>query len=212
MDACVSPGMVARTIHEGGSSDILDKIHSPGCAAAIWQRRLAPELQERLDTIEPQFLPEARIELEADRVAEAMDVVFGGCGLTRSDALRTMLTADVVGIARLFARIVGTTSLRLRLDVVDDNACTKFHQDNVPVRLLCSYRGRGTEYGLCRQGEIPSTIHDMARGAVALFRGQLWPSSETIGLAHRSPQILGLGETRLMLVIDPLGEIASKRM
>ncbi len=100
MDACVSPGMVARTIHEGGSSDVLNEIHSPGCAAAIWQRRLAPELQERLDAIEPQFLPEARIELEADRVAEALDVVFGGCGLTRSDALRTMLTADVVGIAR----------------------------------------------------------------------------------------------------------------
>ncbi|MDT8854744.1 DUF1826 domain-containing protein [Paracoccaceae bacterium Fryx2] len=40
-----------------------------------------------------------------------------------------------------------TPRVQIRLDVIQTNACHKFHCDRVTARFLCSYRGHGTEYG-----------------------------------------------------------------
>jgi len=36
------------------------------------------------------------------------------------------------------------------------------------------------------------------------MRGTLWPAKPATGLLHRSPPIEGSGETRLLLVLDPI--------
>ncbi|ESQ13779.1 MAG: hypothetical protein N838_33160, partial [Thiohalocapsa sp. PB-PSB1] len=41
-------------------------------------------------------------------------------------------------------------------------------------------------------------------GAPILLRGTLWPEQPKSGLLHRSPPIEGSGETRLLLVLDPM--------
>ncbi|WP_273249027.1 DUF1826 domain-containing protein [Sediminimonas qiaohouensis] len=77
-----------------------------------------------------------------------------------------------------------------------------FLSDNVPARLLCTYRGEGTEYGkTCNDGEHEQ-INRMKSGWVGLFRGATWLGDAPCGLTHRSPPIAGRGETRLLLVID----------
>ncbi len=94
--------------------------------------------------------------------------------------------------------------LRLRLDVVTTNACRKFHIDAITARLVCTYRGTGTQYGISTDGAEPRRVFTVPTGAPILLRGTLWRDRTASGLLHRSPPIEGTGETRLVLVLDPV--------
>jgi hypothetical protein len=94
--------------------------------------------------------------------------------------------------------------LRLRLDVVTTNACRKFHIDAVTARLVCTYRGPGTQYGISNDGAEPRHILTAPTGAPILLRGTRWPERPCSVLLHRSPPIEGTGKTRAVLVLDPV--------
>lgn len=197
-----STNVLVETVVQDGKRDVLDAISSPGCAVAVWHRRL--QFQDWIDALAPDSLPEARLVLRPDHVGDEIAAVWAG---RISDcANRRKLIGDIALLAKLFARIMKIGHVRLRLDVLTDDACRRFHLDNVAARLLCTYRGRGTEYGRSRAGEDPHTIYDLPTGSVGVFRGRRWPDPERSGVLHRSPPIAGLGETRLLLVIDPPGE------
>lgn len=197
----------ACRVAEGDGAGVLDEIRSPGCAAAIWRREPPSKVQAWVDALEPEMMPETRFALSPHRVAGALCLLFDQHGLPASEC-RTWLVRDIAERAGRFARIMKAGTLRLRLDVIGDNACRKFHLDNVAARLLCTYRGRGTQYGLAQPGGDPSIIHELPTGAVGLFRGALWPSTEGTGIVHRSPPISGSNETRLLLVIDPTTDVS----
>ena len=97
--------------------------------------------------------------------------------------------------------------LRLRLTAVDSNACRKFHIDAISGRLVCTYRGTGTQYGISRNERDPSRIFTVSTGDPILLRGTLWPEKPASGLLHRSPPIEGSGETRLVLVLDAISDL-----
>ena len=194
-----SPNALAETVVQDEKREVLDAISSPGCAVAVWHRRL--RFQNWIDGLAPDSLPEARLVLRPDHVEDAIAEILAG--RIADCANRQMLLGDIALLSRLFARIMKIGRVRLRLDILTDDACTRFHLDNVAARLLCTYRGRGTEYGRSRAGEDPHPIRDLPTGSVGMFRGRRWPGPERSGVLHRSPRIAGLGETRLLLVIDP---------
>lgn len=119
---------------------------------------------------------------------------------------RNRLIDDIAALADIFAEIMRARWLRLRLDVVTTNACRRFHIDAVTARLVCTYRGTGTQYGISADGAEPSRIFTVPTGAPILLRGTLWPERPRSGLLHRSPPIEGSGETRLVLVLDPVDD------
>jgi hypothetical protein len=47
-------------------------------------------------------------------------------------------------------------------------------------------------------------VFQVATGAPFVLRGTLWPEKPASGLLHRSPPIAATGETRLVLVLDPM--------
>ena len=98
--------------------------------------------------------------------------------------------------------------VRVRLENFRGDACTKFHQDRVIARLICTYRGPGTQYGLGQADGDPTTIHDVPAGVPAIFQGALSPAANQPPVVHRSPAIAGTGRTRLVLVIDPVAELS----
>jgi len=191
----------ATAIAEGAAPEILEELRSPGCAAAIWQRRPDPLFSAWLEGLAPDRLPSLRQSLAAEEVAAAVDRACTLAGMPRG-AGRDRLCADTADQARRFAGLMRRRWLHLRLDVVQGNACSRFHVDYVPARMLCTYRGRGTEYGIAGPDGQPTEVHRMAAGWVGLFRGRLWPGAAPSGLVHRSPPIEGSGETRLLLVLD----------
>lgn len=175
----------------------------PGCAAAIWRRQTPPEVHAWLDGIDAEFLPRARVILPPRAVGETVQHLFDLAGLPAGPE-REWLEKDVVGLADMFTDLLRARYLRLRLDVVTTNACRRFHIDAVTARLVCTYRGTGTQYGISTDTGEPKRIFTVQTGSPILLRGTLWPAEPASGLLHRSPPIEGTGETRLVLVLDPV--------
>ena len=185
--------------------DGLFAIHRPGCAAAIWRRQPLPGFQSWIDALASDALPRARVILRHDTVRAAASEVCDVCG-TPASPERDRLVDDIAALADIFAGLMRARWLRLRLDVVTTNACRKFHIDAVTARLVCTYRGTGTQYGISTDGAEPRRIFTVPTGAPVLLRGTLWPERPRSGLLHRSPPIEGTGETRAVLVLDPVDD------
>lgn len=96
----------------------------------------------------------------------------------------------------------------IRLEIVEDDACRRFHADYVTVRLICTYFGPGTEWlseeqATAQRAGAPlagCAIQSLATGHVGLFKGRVWAPDGAI--IHRSPPISGTGAKRLVLVVN----------
>lgn len=184
----------------------LAAINHPGCAAAIWRRQRLEEDQKWFDDLPPEHLPSAREIVETHHVRDAAERACDVAGTPDCDA-RARFLDDVEALATLFLDSVPAPYLRLRLDVVRSDACRKFHIDAVYARLICTYRGTGTQYGISTDGADPKRVFVTPTGAPILLKGTLWPDASKSGLLHRSPPIQGTGETRLLLVLDPIFDL-----
>jgi len=182
----------------------------PGTALVLWRRQVRPELASLVDGLAFAELPHLRFEaIAAHRVGEALAVALG----PRASKLAPLL-ADVADLARLYARVTGSATIRLRLEAIRDDACRRFHADQVHARLLCTYRGPATEWLAARDVRLaadgfvadpePGAIRRLERFEVGLFAGALspWPC------IHRSPPLSGTARDRLLLVVDEGGEAA----
>ncbi len=195
----------------------LSAIRDPDVDAVLWRRAPLPAFQNWIDGLVPDALPSLRAIFRPDEVG---DILTAACDASRTPhhAERDRLIDDAAALATMFAGVMGAPYLRLRFDVIDTNACCKFHTDTISARLICTYRGHGTHYGLASDGRDPETILSTPTGSPMIFRGNQWRNrSGDLGdgkpptrLVHRSPPIEGTGETRLVLVIDPIHEPANE--
>ncbi|MFK7746133.1 MAG: DUF1826 domain-containing protein [Roseobacter sp.] len=71
----------------------------------------------------------------------------------------------------MFSDLVGARYLRLRLDVVTTNARRRFNKDAITSRLVCTYRGTGTQYGISTDGADARRVFTVQTGAPILFTG-----------------------------------------
>ena len=180
----------------------------PGCAALLWDREMPADIQAWLDQRDPDGLPNGRTVVATEAVADAVRQLLGTVPMSSE---RSWLEDDIIALAAAFEAILPAPYMRVRLDVVTGNACRKFHIDAIRARLICTYRGTGTQYGISTNGEEPENVFTVPTGAPFLLRGTLWPESPPSGLLHRSPPIEGSGETRLVLVLDPVFELEEGR-
>lgn len=193
------PASVAVTEHLEG----LKVIREAGCAAVILKRHPMAKVLTWLKSLEPDQLPKARVILQPDRVQEVVRQICDSCG-TPAGPERSALIEDIAQLSTCFANMLGARYLRLRLDVIATNACRKFHIDAVTARLVCTYRGQTTQLGEAEPGCDPAAIISAPPGAPVVMRGTKWPDDAPTRLRHRSPPIEGTGETRLLLVLDPI--------
>lgn len=123
---------------------------------------------------------------------------------------------DLFELAVLLMQVTGAGSVRPRIERVEHDGCRLFHADRVPLRLLCTYYGPGTQWvpdnhavrgalGKGDNGAIcpdSAAIRSIGRGDVALLKGELWPGNTGRGLIHRSPPLGRSGKQRLLLAMD----------
>ncbi|MEP0521806.1 MAG: DUF1826 domain-containing protein [Hyphomicrobiales bacterium] len=176
------------------------------CAASIWHRKLTPAFQAWIDDLDRSILPSARIILKPQAVQHALFNLCNENGLPDGPE-RRFLIKDISNLADVFCRVMDAPFVRVRLERVTTNACRKFHVDSVVARLICTYRGTGTQYSISGEGSEPKRIFTAPTGSAMLLRGKLWPEQPHLGLLHRSPPIEGSGETRLVLVLDPVFDL-----
>ncbi|WP_010543463.1 DUF1826 domain-containing protein [Sphingomonas elodea] len=183
---------------ERGHPAVLDAVTRPEVQLAVWNRALPlalawlPQLDwAKIDDLDFTTTLET---LEAD-VAEGLAEAGYPAG-ARGDAL----AEEIAGHARRFAAIQKIDAVAIRLEVIETDACRKFHADHVTARLLTTLVGSGTQWIHGDAG--PDTpIRQMRTGDVAIFKGRL--ATEIQGILHRSPPIGDTGETRLLLAMDP---------
>lgn len=195
------PGLVVARDPAG-----LSLVRRADAAAAIWARSPLNEFQGWLDGLPPNLLPNGRVMLRPHAVCDMVTALCSQAGLPAGPN-RDRLIGDIAALADIFSGLSGARFLSLRLEAVDTDACRKFHTDNIRLRMICTYRGPGTQYGLAAPGGEPPEVHDLPTGAVMVMRGRLWPARPDPGFVHRSPPIATTGQTRLVLVLDPVDDV-----
>ncbi|MEL6862462.1 MAG: DUF1826 domain-containing protein, partial [Pseudomonadota bacterium] len=170
--------------------------------AAICIRPVPTTVTEWLEMLDLRDLPEGRFILQAGKVAECVEDLFVQAGNAPSSEL-SWLCEDLSRQAECLSAPAGETILRLRVERITNNACSKFHVDNVVSRLICTYRGPGTQVAFAGS---EANVLTVPMGMPILLKGKRWSSASPVQLHHRSPPIEGTGIIRLMTVLEAVTE------
>lgn len=202
-----SETLVRAPVQTVESVDQLKKINVEGVEAVIWNRDLPEYVQNWFENSTLKKGPDAREILEVSEVYGYVESYFCDTDLA-PDEIRTWLINDIALLAKQISAQFGASHVQLRIENVRDNACRRFHIDTVQARLICTYFGPGTEYGLSDDEDTaPVDVSRIQTGLAILFKGKLWQGDNQKRLKHRSPPIEGLGLSRLVVVIEPASPI-----
>ena len=125
---------------------------------------------------------------------------------------------DIVRLCALFSKMKKSSRMRIQLELVRTNMCRLFHEDHYRQRMLCTYRGHGTEWldesnvdrsGLGKGNNARivkdfSKVNKATAFDVLLLKGSKHENAAG-GVVHRSPPIEKEKEekrTRVLLKID----------
>lgn len=212
-----SPALTQPTKHTAQhSADALTNIYEGGTNISVWQRNLSPTLIKEVQ----QFVADnprhqSSMIVSAATAFDAISETLGEPGIAPK------LSEDIALLVDMFCCLFDLKYAGLRLTVLNKAMCPRFHVDRVPMRLVTTYQGPGSEWlphsavdrtklGLGNQG-LPDEksglfnsvkdIQGLNAGDVALLKGELWPNNENAGLVHRSPVITS-ASPRLLLTLD----------
>ncbi len=188
-------------------ADILDN----GVNLALWQRQLPLHIAEfgaLLVSLNEPLAESLVVELDSEEAEPNLLGLAAGCrDLEGYDGF----IADVAWLVSAFACLLGAKRIGVRLRLLDKAMCPRFHVDHVPVRLITTYAGIGSQWlreGVMDRRQLsqadaqPSErIEQIHCGEVALLKGEKWRGNEGYGLIHRSPA-LAPNERRLILTLD----------
>ena len=198
---------------QGDTPKALTGILDDGVNLALWQRQLPAQIADfgrLLLSLNEPLAESLSLEMPGD---DAEPNLHGlASGFSDLEGYEGFI-ADVSWLVSAFACLLGAQRIGLRLRVLDTAMCPRFHVDHVPVRLITTYAGIGSQW--LKEGamdrrqlgkpdaepEDNSLIQQITSGEVALLKGEKWHGNEGFGLIHRSPQPAP-GERRLILTLD----------
>ena len=137
---------------------LFDSFNDTDCSAAIWARDVPLDKQAWINELERTVLPTGRVIIPTNLVTETVTNLFDISGLPPGPN-RTWFERDITSLATIFSEVVKSKYLRLRFNVVETCMCPKFHIDSITARLICTYRGLGTQYGISERGEDPKHVY-----------------------------------------------------
>jgi hypothetical protein len=181
----------------------LAAILEPGCGVAVLRRPPCPDLAGYLDGA-----------AGAGRLGSGFRVILApgespGAALLPDAPGRSAMIRELAEVAELYADLLGCPRIGLRWEVTSAAMCPRFHTDRVGIRLLCTYRGPGTEW---IDPAAADTGAEIAAGRIrhaqpfdlVLLKGEAWPGHEGFGAVHRSPGVPPEAAPRVLLALDAL--------
>lgn len=184
---------------ERGDPGVLEAVARPEVHLAVWNRAL-PAALAWLATLDFAKIDDLDFETTLDAVEAEIAEGLAEAGYPAGDRAEALL-AEILGHARRFAAIQRLDAVAIRLEVIETDACRKFHADHVTARLLTTLVGSGTQW-IHGAADPDTPIRQLRTGDVGIFKGRL--GADPVGILHRSPPILDTGETRLLLAINPV--------
>ena len=151
-------------------------------------------------------------EFDAEEVFDVLDEDLPDGPLR---AHKVCFLNDIVRLCTLFIERTISKKLKLQIEVVTTDMCRIFHMDNYRQRLLCTYRGPGTQWlghdnvnrdGLrkgCNARIVKNmdAINNASPFEVLIIKGAKY-EGQNAGVVHRSPPIEKQAVTRVLLKID----------
>ncbi|MDJ0891453.1 MAG: DUF1826 domain-containing protein [Gammaproteobacteria bacterium] len=198
----------------GNQPDVLHRILDPGVNLSLWQRPAQKAIARELSTLRASHLPDVRCPTSLDSFDDDVSALLQQQGL--DPLVFKNLRVDLRRLADLYFSVSEDRDVTLRLVTTDDDDCPRFHVDYTHLRLLCTYRGPGTEWltdaqvdrvaqasgapndCIIRFGE-PSQFEPFW---VGILKGGAYPGNAGRGLVHRSPPIAGSGQIRVLFCLD----------
>ncbi|NHH85047.1 DUF1826 domain-containing protein [Cobetia sp. MB87] len=198
--------------HIGHEAQDLGAIFEPDISLAVMQRRIDAALKMAVKAQSSGAYPlRMRWRGPINDLREALERY-----LPAPDA-GAALIEDICVLGEAMGELFEVKDIGIRLEMTQSAMCPRFHVDRIPVRLVTTYDGPGTQWlpehaadrlalGHGQPGHqdiclAPGEIHELRPGSLALLKGECWPGNEGRGLIHRSP-VVPKG-SRLMLSMDP---------
>ena len=187
-----------RTVHR---LEDFDAIFDDGVDAVVWSRQAPASVLSALKALPDHEVENGRFCVPVSGVGDCVADLFSVWGW-RAGPAHSWIAHDIEALAAQMAQTLSISHVLLRVELVRDDACCKFHRDTVRARLICTYSGPGTELGIADNGEQPRHIDTVATGSPVLLKGKRWPGSTQGSIKHRSPPIEETGLSRLVVVLD----------
>lgn len=193
----------------GQSPQVLAEILQDGVNLAAWQRRLPAQVEDFstvLLSLDPLLADDRVIDVDERHPPQLPGLLPGAADLQGYESF----VADVAWLVAAYTCLLGARRIGLRLRVLEGAMCPRFHVDKVPLRLLTTYIGAGSEWlkeEAIDRGQLHTAqpavdnIQRLQAGEVAILKGEKWLGNEGAGLVHRSP-MTAPGERRLLLSLD----------
>ncbi|MET1076979.1 MAG: DUF1826 domain-containing protein [Pseudomonas sp.] len=197
---------------QGTEPEVLSEVLHDRVNLAVWQRPLPAPLQAfaRAALHSGRPLAESRVlEVEQGRVWDLDRLLVAQRTLPGHGAF----LADLAWLLSAFAWLLDARRIGLRVRSLQQAMCPRFHVDQVPLRLITTYAGLGSQWlpegSIDRQRlgdplaepSAPELIENSRTGDVLLAKGEKWLGNEGAGLIHRSPPQC-VGQARLLVTLD----------
>jgi hypothetical protein len=173
-------------------TELTERLDSPDADIIVVPRPFDLEIAELVQSVS---IGEERIKLTC---ARAESIVSQHLNKMRLES--PALLSDIVSAVELFSQMFDQRQVELRMEVTDQQACPKFHCDNVYVRMLITYAGPTTEY---IDRFRPDEIQRAPLGGLVFLKGHRHPAYQD-QMLHRSPPVPN-GQKRFSIVVNLLG-------
>jgi hypothetical protein len=202
--------------YRNGSPTVFGEIFSMPTSVACWQRSENPIIRSYFKAVSPSLAMGVRHVFSMSSLKKELNAVLPqGIG-------KEMAVGDIHLLADMLTCLFDCNEVGLRLTATQTAMCPRFHVDNIPVRLITTYLGPGTQW-LPNESANPDKLGHAAGGMsddksglydqdlcieqmdsfdVALLKGSAW-SNDHVPAIHRSCA-LAEGQWRVVLTLDPI--------
>lgn len=196
---------------------VLSDVLLPEKHVTIWQRELQPTISRYFETVFDELGQGLRGVYSMECLKQTLTKELPE-GEGRAAAID-----DIYLLSDMLTCLFDCENVGLRLAPLSKAMCPRFHIDNIPVRLVCTYLGNGTQWlpteavnhsvlGHRSKGlsddesglySDPAVIQQLSTFDVGILKGSAWEDDITKAVVHRSCPVEA-GTKRVLLALDPM--------
>ena len=199
------------------SPSVLTDLFLPEKHIIVWERRPEQAIQSYFDSVFEDLGQGLRSVYVLDALKKnlAEDLPEGE---GKAQAIE-----DIYLLADMLTCLFDSKNVGLRLAPLTKAMCPRFHVDNIPARMVCTYLGNGTQWipaealdhsklGHASNGKSddqsglyadPEAVQQLNAFDVAILKGSTWDNDVAKAVVHRSCPV-EVGQKRVLLSLDPM--------
>ncbi len=139
-------------LRESNDASIIKDAGHDGNALTIWHRQAEYDLISAVKEISDNSLPDVHWTGTLVGFSKWLDTHLMSIPHAHRDAM-AVIADDIYELAKWFDSRCNASEYIFRCHRLDETMCPRFHTDRGPMRLFCTYRGKGTEW-------VPDTAVD----------------------------------------------------